>query len=200
MIAEYKKNYRYVTLFPGEYYASGQNVAISTVLGSCVSACLYDPVNCIVGMNHFLLSYRNRASSTRMLYTRAGSYGVHSMELLINRMLRLGADRENLRAKAFGGASVLKAVYGHDSFYRVGEVNARFIRDFLANEGIPLIAADLGGDRARLIHFSADDDFGVYVRKNRIRDHSRLIQEERKHWKKRVEAQEETAPQVDLWL
>ena len=86
----------FITVKPGEYYVSKEDVVISTLLGSCVSACLYDPVKRIVGMNHFLLS--NKRYARRMPYyeTEAGRYGVHSMEMLINEMMKMGARREHL--------------------------------------------------------------------------------------------------------
>ncbi|MGV8776346.1 chemoreceptor glutamine deamidase CheD, partial [Pseudomonas aeruginosa] len=96
-----------VKLLPGEYFASGEDLVIVTVLGSCVSVCLRDPLNGIAGMNHFMLPERGLGGDPASPSAR---YGSHAMELLINRMLALGASRERLQAKVFGGGSVLRQI------------------------------------------------------------------------------------------
>ncbi len=153
-----------ITLHPGEYCASRQDVLLRTLLGSCISACLYDPVTRVIGMNHFLLTERRYSEREKPLYlTEAGRYGVHAMELLINDMIKLGGRRENLRAKVFGGSSLL-GFNGTGTSPSVGELNCRFIIEFLENDGIPLVASSLGGHRGRVIRFSSLD-FSVLVRK-----------------------------------
>jgi chemotaxis protein CheD len=141
-----------VVLSPGEYFASEKRIGISTLLGSCLAACLWAEQNGVIGMNHFLLAHRRYAKNKPLCRAEAGKYGIHSMELLINGMIKLGARRENLRAKAFGGASVTNNSRG-DNFLCVGEVNCRFIMEFLKTDGIPLVSSDLGGDVGRVIHF-----------------------------------------------
>ena len=89
-------------------------------------------------MNHFLLASRHYAKNESLCHTEAGKYGIHSMELLINGMMKLGARRENLKAKAFGGASMIVDRTRRDNFVCVGEVNSRFIVEFLKTDGIPL--------------------------------------------------------------
>src|SRR5665647_2303892 len=81
--------FKHVTLEPGELFASREPVTISTLLGSCVAACLYDPVNNVVGMNHFLLSSRRYSRDLPNFISEAGRYGIHAMELLINEMMRM---------------------------------------------------------------------------------------------------------------
>ena len=121
-------------------------VVITTILGSCVAACLRDPVAGIGGMNHFLLpgpSSRNGEGSG----TSAERYGVHAMELLVNALLKRGAQRNRLTAKIFGGARMIK------SFVDIGEQNAAFAERFLQAERIPVISGDLRGERGRRIEF-----------------------------------------------
>lgn len=190
--------FKRVSLSPAEYFASAESVTISTLLGSCVAACLFDPVKQIVGMNHFLLGNRRYAKDMPISATDAGRYGVHAMELLINRMMRLGADRKNLRAKAFGGATIMGNPSEAGNFFCVGEINARFIREFLANEGIPLLAQDLGGEKGRVIHFS-NGDYAVHVRKIEQTRSERLARRDRAVWRRAIEQQETTMPSVDLW-
>ena len=137
---------RKVVLKPGEHYVSAETaVVVSTLLGSCISACLYDPVRRIVGMNHFLLANHRYSRETPVCLSEAGRYGIHSMELIINGMMKMGAGRQRIRAKVFGGSSMLPASDTSCNFACVGEVNCRFIVEFLKNDGIPLISSDLGG-------------------------------------------------------
>jgi chemotaxis protein CheD len=114
------------------------------VLGSCVSACLHDPERGVGGMNHFLLA--DGADGSRVA-EEAMRYGAFSMEVLINDLMKQGARRERLEAKVFGGSKMIEAL--HD----VGAANAAFVRHFLADEGIPIIGASLGGRHARRVEF-----------------------------------------------
>jgi chemotaxis protein CheD len=194
-----KGGIEHITINSGEYYVSSKNVVISTLLGSCIAACLYDPVNRVSGMNHFLLSSKRYAKDMPVCITEAGRYGIHAMELVINGMLRLGAKRENLRAKVFGGSSLFPATDESDKFFCVGEVNCRFIVEFLKNDRIPLIISDLGGDRGRVIHFYSVD-YSVRRRriaKSKIPD---LRQNEKRFWKKSIEVEKEMPREPDIWL
>lgn len=121
----------------GEVQASRNLQRLETILGSCVSVCLYDPARQVGGMNHILVpsSHADCQGTARC--------GVQAMELLINALMKLGADRRRLVAKAFGGANVLPVFQTPT----VGELNARFVRQFLATERIPLLAERLGGNQ-----------------------------------------------------
>ncbi|MGP6225502.1 chemoreceptor glutamine deamidase CheD [Pseudomonas aeruginosa] len=134
-----------VKLLPGEYFASGEDLVIVTVLGSCVSVCLRDPLNGIAGMNHFMLPERGFGGDPASPSAR---YGGHAMELLINRMLALGARRERLQAKVFGGGSVLRQISG-----AIGQRNVEFTLGYLATERIPLLASDVLDAFPRKIYF-----------------------------------------------
>jgi len=166
--------HRRVIISPGEFYASKVPVTISTLLGSCVSACLFDPVNRVIGMNHFMLSNRRYSKNKSISETEAGRYGIHAMELLINQMLKLGGEKRYLQAKAFGGSTFFDSSNSSECILNVGEVNSKFIREFLAYEEIPLLAENLGGKEGRVIHFSYAD-FAVYMRKIRSVDRKRRI-------------------------
>jgi len=151
-------------------------------------------------MNHFLLSNRRYAKNMPLSITEAGRYGIQAMELLINAMLKMGAQRENIHAKAFGGGSVIPLVSKRDNFLCVGEVNVRFIREFLKNDGIPLVMADLGGERGRVIHFVSGNDYSVYVRKIKRILSQKLVSREKKFWIKSIAAQERAETETDIWL
>ncbi len=130
---------------PGEFYATAQDEVIVTVLGSCVSACLLDPVGLVGGMNHFMLP-EDRSREAKDVFF-AARYGGAAMELLINELLRLGARKDRLVAKVFGGGRVMKGMGD------VGARNIEFVLRFLAQESIPIWSEDLGADYARKVYF-----------------------------------------------
>lgn len=129
-------------IYVGQVFASRQPALGQTLLGSCVSACLYDEVAGVGGLNHFLLP------GTAMRNADAARYGVHAMELLINSLMKLGADRGRLQAKVFGGANLR----GFGTL-RVGTRNREFVREFLATEGIPIRGGRLGGSQPLQVRF-----------------------------------------------
>lgn len=134
---------------PGEFTITNKNTILVTVLGSCISVCLRDPVNNISGMNHFLLPYD---FNHKTLPTDAARYGVHAMELMINDMFKLGAAKHRLEAKVFGGANVLAAL----AMPNIGQRNTQFVMDYLAAENIPVLASDVEGVYSRKIYFFPD--------------------------------------------
>lgn len=139
-----------VKILPGQYYAASGHGAITTVLGSCVSTCLWDPAMRIGGMNHFMLPGDTEAASSPV--TASARFGVYAMEVLINEMIRMGADRRRMVAKVFGGGRVLQ---GFDSL-DVGAKNCQFVLEFLATESIPVVAQDLLDVYARKVNFFPD--------------------------------------------
>jgi len=134
-----------VTVLQGEVRVSADpTVEFTTVLGSCVCTCLFDPQAGIGGMNHFLLA---EPPSHYTSNTFDEHFGVYLMELLINQMLAGGAVKSRLKARLYGGANL------HIGMQQIGTVNAAFARRFLIQEGIPLMHEDLGGNSARRVHF-----------------------------------------------
>ncbi|NOT57730.1 MAG: hypothetical protein HOP18_24255 [Deltaproteobacteria bacterium] len=131
-------------LYIGGVFASRDAAEVQTTLGSCIAACLFDPVAGIGGMNHFLLPH---SSSDAELPTR---YGIHAMEVLINDMMKLGGDRRRFQAKVFGGARVL-ALFANGA--TVAEKNVQFVQRFLGTENIPVVAHRLGGTQPMRVHF-----------------------------------------------
>ncbi|QIK36979.1 chemotaxis protein CheD [Caldichromatium japonicum] len=151
-------------IYPGEHFVTREPMILSTLLGSCVAVCLFDPEARVMGMNHFLLPMRHPESTEPLLASEAGRYGVWAMEILVNGLLKQGARRERLRAKAFGGANVLNGHGATTNHFNIGAANALFVRDFLERDGIPLIAQDLGGVHGRQIHFHGGD-YSVFMRR-----------------------------------
>jgi chemotaxis protein CheD len=124
--------YDAVKVLPGEYFVSKDDLVIMTVLGSCISACIWDSSARVGGMNHFMLPDGDGVEG-------GGRYGSYAMELLINELQKLGARRETMQAKVFGGAQVMA---GFTSM-NVGERNTAFVLDYLSTERIPVVSQDV---------------------------------------------------------
>lgn len=154
----------------GDYYASRDPSIIHTVLGSCVAACLFDPSQGIGGMNHILLP--GRADLDK--YDGTARYGVNAMELLINRMMNLGANRRRLTAKVFGGAHMISNISPQNG---VGDKIVAFVLEFLRRENIPVISRDVGGTDSRKI-FCYTDTGDVYLKRVRSSYQQKLAENE----------------------
>lgn len=160
-----------VKILPGEYYATTEDTVIVTVLGSCIAVCLRDYTKRIGGMNHFMLPSVNATSVSTI--SESARYGVYAMELLVNQMLKLGADKRRLEAKVFGGGNVLKGFTGNT----VGECNAEFIMDYLQAENISVLAYDLLDVFPRKVYFLPDSG-KVNVRKIKSLHNSTIMDRE----------------------
>ena len=139
------ENLTRITIHIGGLRASRDALVLDTVLGSCIAACLYDPVEGIGGMNHFMLpegADPDNPTSAR--------YGVNAMELLISEVMKLGGQRRRFQAKIFGGGHVLKI---RESLDGVPQRNIDFVRGFLETEQIPVIKEDVGGYQPRRVLF-----------------------------------------------
>jgi len=189
---------RRVVIDPGEYYVSRKQEIISTLLGSCVAACLYDPVNKVFGMNHFLLAYRQYSHNVPIIQSDEGRYGIYAMEMLINALMKQGANKTHLKAKCFGGGNVLKIREERANQVSVADINVLFIKEFLENEKIPIISSSLGGDHGRHVHF-VGTDYSVFIK--RIGDtQARQVEDvERRYWKQSIDTNVKTSNQVDFW-
>ena len=131
-----------INIVQGEFHVSDEsNLAITTLLGSCVAACINDPLARVGGMNHFLLPGEDTNSPL------VARHGVHLMELLINGLLKLGAARHRLEAKLFGGARTMNVLSDF------GAANGKFAQEFLRREGIAITGGSLGGETGRRIQF-----------------------------------------------
>jgi chemotaxis protein CheD len=125
-----------------QYVTEDPDVMLTTVLGSCVAACMRDPEAGIGGMNHFLLPDSDSSAGGT-----AVRFGAHAMELLINDILRRGGRRHRLEAKLFGGGRMF------DGLSDIGEANATFAERFLRDEGVPVLGGSLRGPQARRVQF-----------------------------------------------
>ena len=134
-------------ILPGECKVTREKLMLVTVLGSCVAACIRDPLAGVGGMNHFMLP------DSELTGVASARYGSYAMEILINELLKNGARRERMEAKVFGGGNVLRGF----TVNQVGTRNAVFVRGYLANEGIPIAAEDLGDVHPRKIFYFPQD-------------------------------------------
>lgn len=166
-------------ILPGEYSTtSKEKHMLVTILGSCVAACIRDPIAKIGGINHFLLAKPNHNSSPI-----SNRYGCYAMECLINEILKNGGQKERLEIKIFGGADLIQ------SRLKIGSQNINFIRNYLKTEGFRVTAEDLGGNRPRRIHYWPWDGRAMRqiispheegnIIENETTYHKRLIQEKR---------------------
>ncbi|GAA3914401.1 chemoreceptor glutamine deamidase CheD [Litoribacillus peritrichatus] len=140
-------------ILPGEFYLSGKQEVISTVLGSCISACIRDPILGIGGMNHFMLPHHNGHSNVSWDGAPISSetrYGNWAMEYLINGLLKLGALRQRMEVKVFGGGQVLA------NMTDIGARNIQFVEEYLKSEGMDIIAKDIGGVLPRKVIYFPD--------------------------------------------
>lgn len=160
-----------VKIFAGDWYVSKGHEMLATILGSCVSACIRDPIARVGGMNHFLLPGDENMVTEQ---SDAARYGVFAMESLINGILKEGGRKDRMEVKVFGGGNVIK------SSAKIGSKNASFIRTFLSREGLRIVAEDLEGEAPRRIHYFPDTG-KVMMRKLQRQEDMVVIEEEARY-------------------
>ncbi len=178
-----------VKILPGEYFVTARDMLIVTVLGSCISVCLRDRVTGIGGMNHFMLPGNENENG---LLSGSARYGNYAMEILINHLFKLGADRRRLEAKIFGGGRVLSGFSANN----VGERNAEFILNYLHDEAIPIMAQDLLDIYPRKVYYFPATG-RVLVRKLKAQHNTTIIDREVEY--RRKIAAKKVAGEVELF-
>lgn len=151
IMSDIKEHY----LLPGEIFASGEPSIITTVLGSCVSICLWDPYLRLGGINHFLLPLWNGEGLA------SPRYGNVAFERLLDKMTHLGSRIEDMKAKVFGGSSVLQVV---SQRMNVGERNIELAAQMLGEYRIDVVSSDVGGNTGRKVKFNSESGI-VLVKK-----------------------------------
>ena len=192
----YDKNRKIVVakILPGEFYVTKQDEAISTVLGSCISACIWDTKMHIGGMNHFMLPIKgdnvgHNGWQNNNNYTCR--YGLWAMEYLINEILKYGGSRNNLEVKLFGGGRVMKNFTSD-----VGAQNIMFAQEYLQNEELPVVSSDVGGEWPRKVLFYPST--GKALVKRLQTTHNDTIQRRELQYKDSLE--KPSAPDTDVEL
>lgn len=173
-------------VLPGQYYVTDSEAEmISTVLGSCIAACIRDRKLCIGGMNHFMLP-----AGDLTLDGMATRYGAYAMEHLINDILKLGGRRENLEIKLFGGGKIMRGMTD------VGQKNIDFVTSFLETEGLSVEASDLGREFSRKVNYFPTSG-RVLVKRLRSLHDTTIAQEEQAYSK--VLADEAPGNDIELF-
>ncbi|MEM6819915.1 MAG: chemoreceptor glutamine deamidase CheD [Pseudomonadota bacterium] len=135
-------------VLPGEYYVTQNDELISTVLGSCVAACIRDPLTGVGGMNHFMLPGKGVSANTGGAGERSLKYGPNAMRSLIDTIVRWKGTRESLEVKLFGGAAVMDF-----DMNQIGDENVACVRQYAREHRLNVLAEDLGGDWPRKVVF-----------------------------------------------
>jgi len=168
-------------ILPGQYYVTVEKELIVTVLGSCVSACIRDPAMGVGGMNHFMLPTGEHSGKLMERNSDATRYGNFAMEKLINDILKHGGRREYLEVKVFGGGKVIEHMTEAD----IGGRNIKFVREFLATEGLKIVAEDLGDIYPRKVVY---DPKSGKVRIKKLRTmHNDTVAKREENYKKELE-------------
>jgi chemotaxis protein CheD len=141
--------YEIAVILPGEYFVSREPMVVYTVLGSCISVCLRDPLVGIGGMNHFMLAAPT-SEGGQDSWVDSGRYGSFAMEMLINEILKRGGRKDRLEAKVFGGGKI------YDGAMDIGAKNAAWALDYLERESVPLLKANVGDVCPRKVYFFTD--------------------------------------------
>jgi chemotaxis protein CheD len=170
-----------VKLMTGDCYVTPEpREMLVTILGSCVSACMRDPVSGAGGMNHMLLPGNgNNEGKTKGDPGYSTRFGVFAMEELINGILKLGGRKDRLEVKIFGGGNVIK------NSAMIGTKNVNFVREFLKNEGIKIHAEHVGGNLPRRIHYFPETG-KVMMRELKRKDDLRIVEEEKEYQTKLI--------------
>ena len=178
--------YAAVKVLPGEYFVSSDEMVIMTVLGSCISACIWDPRAHVGGMNHFMLPDGDASDG-------GGRYGSYAMELLINELIKAGARRESMQAKIFGGGQVMASF----TAMNVGERNTAFVIDYLRTERIPIISKDVLDIYPRKVCFFPSA--GKALVKRLAHSHPEALVEQERRGNAATVAKETSGGSVDLF-
>ena len=159
-------------ILPGEYYVTGRDMLLVTVLGSCVSACIRDPKSGIGGMNHFMLPEGDPHNPL----SESARYGGYAMEVLLNQLIKMGASRTRLEAKVFGGGAVMRGFTMHN----VGERNSDFVLEYLDAERIRVVAQDLRDIYPRKVYYFPSSG-RVLVKKLKQVHNNTIVQREEEY-------------------
>jgi len=184
LISDGRFPHKVAQILPGDYYASKKPMVTYTVLGSCISACILDPISKVGGMNHFMLP-APKSDGRHDSWGESARYGSYAMEMLINAIMKLGGHKDRLEIKIFGGAKL------YDSSNNVGLNNTKWAVDFLKTEGFKLLKQDTGDIYPRKIYYFTETGRVLMKKITRLRN-STLVDRE-KEYAKRITKKEETS-------
>ncbi|NIQ11235.1 MAG: chemoreceptor glutamine deamidase CheD [candidate division Zixibacteria bacterium] len=171
-----KDNHFIAKILPGEYYVTRYNEGIVTVLGSCISACIRDPISGVGGMNHFMLPSTESENSSKGSWTQSARFGNFAMELLINEILKNGGKRDHLEVKVFGGGKIIQ------NMTDVGNRNIDFVIDYLNKEGLVILSQDVGDVFPRKVYYNPKNGVARVKRLQSLHDLS-IVERESEYMK-----------------
>lgn len=179
------------SILPGEFFVSREPMIVYTVLGSCISACIRDPLAGVGGMNHFMLPAPKEHSSGDGWGGESTRYGSFAMEQLINEILKRGGSRARLEIKLFGAGKI------YEGNIDVGARNTEWVLHYLKVEGYRLAKSDLGDVFPRKVYYFTDSGRVLMKKIERIKNHT--IQDREHDYERRLES-EQVQPQSDVTL
>lgn len=162
--------YEIASILPGEFFVSREPMIVYTVLGSCVSACIRDPIAGVGGMNHFMLP-APQGEDNRDSWGESIRYGSYAMERLINEIMKRGGLKHRLEVKLFGGGNI------HGGHFPVGATNAQWALDYMKAEGLAPITTELGGVHPRKIYYFTESGRVLMKRIERLKNGTILERE-----------------------
>lgn len=177
------------SILPGEFFVSATPMVVYTVLGSCIAACIRDPIAQVGGMNHFMLP--EPKGSGQDSWGEPTRYGSYAMESLINEILKRGGLKSRLEIKLFGAGKI------HESGIDVGANNAEWVIGYLKSEGLSVATTDLGDVYPRKVYYFTDSGRVLMKKIERIKN--RTIVERESQYAKQVNTPERQ-PTEDVTL
>lgn len=178
------------SILPGEFFVSMTPMIVYTVLGSCISACIRDPIVAVGGMNHFMLPEpKDSATDSWGESTRYGSF---AMESLINEILKRGGVKSRLEVKLFGAGKI------YEGNIDVGARNAEWVRNFLKAEGLKAEKVDLGDVHPRKVYYFTDSGRVLVKKIERIKNRT-ILDREAAYAARMQEVKQQPAEDVTLF-
>lgn len=150
------------TILPGEFFVSREPMVVYTVLGSCISACIRDPIVGVGGMNHFMLPKPTEAAHDS--WGESTRYGSYAMESLINEIIKRGGLKSRLEIKLFGAGKI------YEGNIDVGANNAKWVIGYLKSEGLTTAKTDLGDVFPRKVYYFTDSGRVLMKKIERIKN------------------------------
>jgi chemotaxis protein CheD len=157
------------SILPGEFFVSREPMVVYTVLGSCISACIRDPIAGVGGMNHFMLPEPKAGGSDS--WGESTRYGSFAMESLINEILKRGGMKNRLEIKLFGAGKI------YEGNIDVGEKNAKWVVEYVRREGLTIVKTDLGDVFPRKIYYFTDSGRVLMKKIERVKNQTILERE-----------------------
>lgn len=173
--------YEIAAILPGEFFVSPDPMIIYTVLGSCVSACIRDPVAGVGGMNHFMLPKPRAVGNDS--WGETTRYGSYAMESLINDIIKRGGSKSRLEIKLFGAGRI------YEGNIDVGARNAEWVLDYLKAEGLTACRTDLGDVFPRKIYYFTESGRVLMKKIERVKNHT--IAERESEYAAKIQSKEQ---------